>query len=631
MKKYTRVGDFRTFGVTIDADGGAMFTFEVQTKAPAEIVLFDRASKAQVDTIALTPEYSFGRVYSIYVKGLKWERLCYLLKRDGVTVVDPYAPLIVGRESWMDEERIDNGYAVYGGFPTGTYKWGSTPVNIAPEEMVIYKLHLRGFTMANGLSATKRGNYRGIIARLPYLKELGITTVEFLPLYDFEEIRYQYHYEINEDKKTVMVAEEPIGTNYWGYGKANYFAPKASYFGGKNPDLHMKEMVDAIHKAGMEIVMEISFVPEMPRDEMVDNLIYWVREYHIDGFHLLGMDLPIRRIAQSAYLGSTMIFYNQFPEELLLKEKEPKHLFVANDEFLYPLRRLQNHFDGNVAELSNYMRRQGEGYGFVNYAASNTGFTLWDAYSYGEKHNEGNGEDNADGQNYNCSYNHGCEGESANRLINQVRISSMRTALACVLLSQGVPMIYAGDEAANSQAGNNNPYCQDNEIGWTAFSRRKLPKQLKEYVRNLIAFRKSHTVLSQARPMKMTDYRHSGMPDLSYHGKEPWIMGIGEEKKALGILLNGYYTAGQNEEDVMICLNFYYGVETFALPRLAQNKRWFFVTNTGEAEWHPDEEPMADQSAIIVPGETLTILVSKPYPAPPSPKRMIRRKAPAKR
>ncbi len=628
MKKYTQAGNYQTFGVTVDKDGGAMFTFEVQTKAQPEIHLFDRATKAPVDVIALPPEYSFGRVYSVYVAGYAWDRLCYLLKRDDEVAVDPYAPVTVGREVWMNEGRIAEGYKIYGGFPSGAYRWKAKPVQIAPEKMILYKLHLRGYTMANGLAPTKRGNYRGILAKLPYLKELGVTSLEFLPLYDFEEIRYQYHYEINADKKTVRVAEEPIGTNYWGYGAANYFAPKASYFGGKNPDIHMKEMVDAIHAAGMEVIMEIAFIPETPRDVMVDNLIYWIREYHIDGFHLLGIDLPIKRIAQNAYLGSTKIFYDSFPLELLQNESEPKRLFVTNDEFIYPLRRLQNHFDGNVAELSNYMRRQGDGYGFVNYAASNTGFTLWDAYSYGEKHNEGNGEDNADGNNYNCSHNHGCEGESANRLINQARISAMRTAFACVLLSQGVPLIFGGDEGANSQGGNNNPYCQDNEIGWTAFSRRKLPKQLREYVRHLIDFRKAHTVLSQSKPMQMTDYRHSGMPDLSYHGKEPWIMGIGEEKKALGILFNGYYTQSQNEEDIMVCLNFYYGEETFALPRLARDRRWFFVTNTGEAEWQPEEEPLSDQSLIVVPGGTISILVSKDNPTP-AKKRRIRRKKPA--
>ena len=626
MKKYTRVGDFHTFGVTVDADGGAMFTFEVQSKALPEIHLFDRSTKAPVDVIPLTRAYSFGRVYSVYVTGYAWDLLCYLLLRDKELSVDPYAPVTVGRELWMNEERINDGYRIYGGFPSGKYAWSSGQVSVPPEEMIIYKLHLRGYTMANGLASTKRGNYRGIIAKLPYLKELGVTTLEFLPLYDFEEIRYQYHYEINEDKKTVKVAEEPVGTNYWGYGAANYFAPKASYFGGKNPDIHMKEMVDEIHKAGMEIIMEISFIPETPRDEMVDNLIHWIREYHVDGFHLLGIDLPIKRIVENAFLGSTKIFYDQFPTELLQAESEPKHLFVDNDEFLYPLRRLQNHFDGNVADLSNYMRRQGDGYGFVNYAASNTGFTLWDAYSYGEKHNEGNGEDNADGNNYNCSHNHGCEGESANRLINQARISAMRTAFACVFLSQGVPMIFAGDEMANSQGGNNNPYCQDNEIGWTAFSRRKLPKQLREYVKQLIDFRKKHTVLSQTLPMQMTDYRHSGMPDLSYHGREPWIMGIGEEKKALGILYNGYYTASQTEEDVMICLNFYYGEETFALPRLPRDRRWFFVSNTGEAEWNPEEEPFADQSAIVVPGGTISILVSRDNPVPAKKRRVVRRR-----
>ncbi len=614
MKKNTRVGDFQTFGVTVDHNGGAMFTFEVQTRELPQILLFDRTTKALVATIDLSEDHAFGRVYSIYVEGYSWERLCYLLKRDGDVVVDPYAPVTVGRETWMDEERISDGYRIYGGFPSRDFHWKSKNVHIRPNDMVIYKLHLRGFTMANGLSATKRGNYRGIIAKLPYLKDLGVTSVEFLPLYDFEEIRYQYHYELNEDRKTVKVAEEPIGTNYWGYGAANYFAPKASYFGGKNPDVHMKEMVDAIHEAGMEIIMEISYVTETSKDVIVDNLIYWIREYHIDGFHLLGMDLPIKRIVNNAFLGSVKIFYDQFPMDLLLAENEPKHLFVTNDEFIYPLRRLQNHFDGNVAELSNYMRRQGDGYGFINYAASNTGFTLWDAYSYGEKHNEGNGEDNADGNNYNCSHNRGCEGESANRLINQARITAMRTAFACIFLSQGVPMIYAGDEIANTQSGNNNPYCQDNEIGWTLFSRRKLPKQLREYVRQLIAFRRTHTVVSSTTPMRMTDYWHSGMPDLSYHGREPWIMGIGEEKKALGILYNGYYTESREEEDVMVCLNFYFGEETFALPRLLNDRRWYLVSNTGMTEWLPEEEPLANQASIVVPGGTISILVGKGNP-----------------
>ena len=613
MKKRMESGHFSQFGVTILGET-AEFTFEAEGDRTPVILLYDRHSRKEAARITVPEEYSLGRVYSVRITGYPWNKLCYLLQCGGQPKIDPYAPVVIGREVWMDEGRSQENYQVYGGFGTHGYRWTEKRPQIAAEDMVLYKLHLRGITMQNGLSAGKRGNYRGIIDKLSAWKELGVTSLEFLPIYDFEEIKFQFHYMMDENRETVMVAEDPIGTNFWGYGPANYFAPKASYFGAKDADIHAKEMVEAIHNAGMEIIMELSFAGRMEEDLLLNCLVYWVREYHIDGFHLLGMNLPMERIADNAFLGKTKIFYDNFPAEVLAAQSGTKHLFVTNDEFIYPLRKLQNHLDGSVAEFSNYMRRQGDGYTFVNYAASNTGFTLWDAYSYGEKHNEGNGEDNGDGSNYNCSHNYGCEGPTANRIINQNRMKAVRTALCAVMVAQGVPMLLAGDEAANTQAGNNNPYCQDNEIGWVTYSRRKLPRQLKEYVQHLIAFRKSHSILSSPQPMKLNDYRHTGMPDLSYHGRQPWIMGIGEEKKALGILYNAAYGRNPDEEDVMVCLNFYYGEETFALPKLKKGRLWYFETNSGQEEWKPKEEPLADQSYCAVPGGTITILVGRSSP-----------------
>ncbi len=610
MKKQITIGHFTRFGAIIK-DNIAEFTFETKTDQRAFILLYDRHSKKQTARIAVPEDYSIGRVYSIRISGYSWERLCYLLEKDGDICMDEYACSVVGRETWMDESRSKSNYRVYGGFCLGEYTWKETRKAILPQDMVLYKLHLRGITMQNGLGTGKRGNYKGIIQKLPQWKELGITSLEFLPIYDFEEIKYQFHYKLDENRKTMMVAEDPIGTNFWGYGKADYFAPKASYFGARDADIHMKQMVEAIHNAGMEIIMEMSFVPGIKEDRIINCLRYWVMEYHIDGFHLLGMGLPVEQIAEDAFLGKTKIFYDNFPEEVLMSQSQPAHLFVTNDEFIYPLRKLQNHLDGSIAELSNYLRRQGNGYSFVNYAASNTGFTLWDAYSYGEKHNDGNGEDNCDGSNYNCSHNYGCEGQTANRIINRNRMTAVRTALCAVFTAQGVPMIMAGDEAGNTQSGNNNPYCQDNEVGWVTYSRRKLPKELAKYVANLIKFRREHSILSNPLPMKMNDYKHTGMPDLSYHGRQPWIMGIGEEKKALGILYNSAYGRDPEEEDVMVCFNFYYGEESFALPRLRQNRKWYFVTNSGLNEWMPDEEPMQDQGYCAVPGGTITILIGK--------------------
>lgn len=610
MKERISLGNFLRFGALVSGNA-VEFTFTVKTDADAYILLFEKTTKKMIAQIAVPREFSVGLVYSVRVEGYQWKKLCYLLMRDGQAGMDDYASVVIGREKWMDESRAQDNYRIYGGFSKPDYKWNEKRTYILPEDMVLYKLHLRGMTMANGLPAGKRGNYRGIIQKLPYLKELGVTSLEFLPIYDFEEIKYQFHYKMDENRETVMVAEDPIGTNYWGYGDAVYFAPKASYFGGRDADVHMKEMVEAIHNAGMEIILEMSVSPSMDEDRLLRCLVFWVREYHIDGFHLLGMGLPMERIAGDSYLGRTKVFHDHFPDALLAKQSDRKHLFVTNDEFMYPIRRLQNHLDGNVAEVSNYLRRQGRGYGFVNYVASNTGFVLWDAYCYGEKHNEGNGEDNCDGSNYNCSHNFGCEGQTANRIINNNRMTAVRSALCMAMIAQGIPMILAGDEVANTQFGNNNPYCQDNEIGWVTFSRRKQPKALREYVKHLIAFRKEHTILSSSLPMKMNDYLHTGMPDISYHGRTPWIMGIGEEKKALGILLNAAYARNPDEEDVMICLNFYFGEESFALPKPLKGRKWFFVTNTGSTEWKPDDKPLKDQHYCTVPGGTITILVGR--------------------
>ena len=159
----------------------------------------------------------------------------------------------------------------------------------------------------------------------------------------------------------------------------------------------------------------------------------------------------------------------------------------------------------------------------VNFISNNNGFTLMDVFTYGEKHNEANGEENRDGSNYNCSFNFGQEGPTNNRMIQRIRYCNMRTALAILLLSQGVPQILSGDEVANSAMGNNNPYCQDNEVGWVNFSKKKSAQKLRDYVCQLIAFRKAHSVLSLSEPMQQSDYRSTGLPDLSYHGREPWI------------------------------------------------------------------------------------------------------------
>lgn len=585
------------------------FTFVAEEKC--EILLYDKKTFCLLERITVPSAYSVGHVYSIALSGADWEGICYLYQIGAHRVVDPYARIIVGRERWADESRYDRDYQVYGGFVTKEFVWKEQRTTVAPRDMVCYKLHLRGFTMKHGLPKAQQGNYKGVMARLEHLKKMGITTLEFQPLYEFEEWMFERYQVAGPRGKAAWQIKKADKINYWGYGMASYFAPKASYFGGERPDVHMKEMIQRIHQRGMECLMEMSFAEEVTGDYMLSALIYWVREYHVDGFHLVGCNLPIEEIADCPYLAKTKIFYDNIPQVLLDKQRGEKHLFVYNNDYQYELRKLQNHMEGNLRRFADQLKRQNKYYGFVNYAANNNGFTLWDSFSYGEKHNYDNGEENRDGTNVNFSYNYGREGKTKSRNIYNIRMQQMRNALATVFLGQGVPLLLAGDEVANSQEGNNNPYCQDNAVGWVQYSKSAARLQLQEFVRRMIAFRKSHKVLSQPEAFRMNDYLHVGTPDLSYHGREPWMMEIGYEQKAVGVLYAGAY---EKEEDVYICYNFHYDDVKLALPGLPENRNWMLVMNTAEdqpSDFSPRE--WEDQQYAFVPGMSITIFVGQQH------------------
>lgn len=611
MNKDVRIGDFREFGTTY-RDGEVIFTYELTVVSASAIILRRISTGKVIDRIEVPDAFRRGRVVSVCISGYEWDSVSYMIEEDGIEHLDPYARLIIGREKWMNVSRFKHDYHVYGGIMIDTYEWKHDHPMIDASDIVLYKTHVRGLTMAHGLLGDDKGSYSGVISVLPELKKLGVTAIEFLPIYEFEELRYPSHLTYDNTNKRIKKVGEVYGVNYWGYGDGEYFAPKASYFRGTDVNEHLCEMIDAIHGAGMEIYMEISADAKRIGDNRIMEMLrFWREQYRIDGFHLLGIDYPIKRIAQDPYLADTKFFYESIPADILFSENGKKRLFISNDAFLYALRKLQNHFDGNAAELAAMMRRQGETFGYVNFAAVNTGFTLYDSYSYGEKHNEANGEDNRDGLNYNCSYNHGQEGDTKRREILRSRYTCMRTAFAIMMTSPGIPLILGGDEVANTNHGNNNPYCQDNATGWVQYRHSADRDRLKAYVEALIRFRKEHPILSVRYEMKRNDHRSMGFPDLSYHGREPWIMGIGGEKKAIGILYNGDYSEKGKCEDVMLCINFYYGEETFALPKLPNGREWYFVTNTSEEEFGEKAVKCTNQSECIVPGGSVSIYVGR--------------------
>ncbi len=607
-------GRFTSFGAAPE-EGGYSFTFDAKGAASCEILLLGRGG--QTKRVPVPESARCGDVCSVYIKEIPEEYDRYLYVLDGRRVCDPYAPLVSGRDQWMDASREKNAYETEGRFRLHPYRWRHRAPKLRAEDLSIFKLHLRGFTMQSRLKDEECGSYKGVIRRLKNVADMGFTAVEFMPLYDFEELLWTEKASMNAAGEREVTREATGKTNYWGYGNACYLAPKASYFGGETADLGMKKLVDTAHGLGMEFYMEICYAPEVSDDLFCEALRRWVREYRVDGFHLVGMGLPAERIATDPYLAATRLFYDGFDDALLSAEREDKRLFVYNPDFLFALRKLQNHMDGDLPSFVVQMRRQNKAYGFVNYAANTNDFTLLDSFSYGEKHNEANGENNADGRNASFTCNYGVEGPTKNRAIRADRRRQVRLALAATMLSQAVPLLSFGDASYNTHEGNNNPYCQDNSLGWAAYSTGKEERALREYVHRLLTIRKQLPVLRSAKPMQMTDYARKGLPDLSYHGREPWVVAIGSERRAVSLFYCGDYVS-DDAPDVLLLLNFHYEEEFFALPQLMHKRQWHYLGNS--ASFEPAVTggsfdfavPLTDQKEILCPGASISVLLGMP-------------------
>lgn len=620
MAKKMREGNYNRFGASKTADG-ICFTFEGAKESDCAIRIYDRRRRnaAGYEDLAVPDSFCIGAVRSVCIEGLD-ERYCdYNYVIDGQVVVDPYAKRIVGREKWADYSRRENRYELRSGFDFSEYDWREDRFpDIPGSDMVLYKLHVRGFTRDGGVSGRTKGTFAAVAEKIPYFKELGVTTIELMPAYEFEELippKHKEHtisfdgwapqavagYQLMQKKEYEEKEKELPSVNYWGYGGGNYFAPKAGFASGNSPSTEFKEMIHALHQAGLECVMEMNFDGKMNPNFIVDVLRHWVREYHVDGFHLICSQIAVASVISDILLRRSKIFAQDFPPQAWEQPVAYPHLYVYNDEFLYTSRRMVNHLDGNLVEYLNQQKKQHPNIGFVNYFACNNGFTLADVFSYREKHNEANGEGSADGADWNYSVNCGEEGISRKKKIREMRTVLMKQAMSTVLLAQGVPLIYAGDEFGNSQGGNNNAYCQDNKIGWVNWKQLDRHKELFVYVKLLLAFRKSHPTIRKRTPMRMSDYEGHGMPDLSYHGARAWSGEVYSSMQSVGVMYAGAY--GGEEQDLYIGWNFAQGESSLALPRMPEGRAWKLAAGEGTISEGGDR--------ILLPEACTAVLVTE--------------------
>lgn len=623
MNFTVKEGNYTEMGV-MQLEDQVIFTFEGEKEDTCCIVLVDRKTR-ETYRIEVSDTFCVGSLRSVAVSGVKPTDFYYYYEINGEKIIDPYATMIAGRENWNDKERFKNNYEILCGYSERMFDWkGDKAPELSKNELMIYKLHVRGFTKDLSSMRKSGGTFAGVKNRIEYLKNLGFTAIELMPVYEFEEmeIPVQTRLEVPDYVKwepaeddIIQPVEEKVSdkVNYWGYGPGNYFAVKASYASKKEKaGVEFKELVYKLHQNGMECILEM-FFPEHTNHNLILNVLrFWVREYHVDGFHLLGENLPITAIIQDSLLSRTKIFYTGFDESAVRTDRQYQPLYVYKEEYMYPARKLLNHMNGEVREFLNQQRKQGMNVGYVNFITSNNGFTLADLFMYNDKHNDDNGENNRDGNLWNFSNNYGVEGPTRRKYIKSLRGLKWRNAMMMLFLAQGVPMLWSGDEICNSQKGNNNAYCQDNEIGWLNWKNEKLHKSELDFLQKLIDFRKSHPIISQKEPFHFQDYRAIGVPDLSYHGENAWMAESELDNRSVGVMYSGEYER-KGAETVYIGYNFFSARMKLALPKLSYKKKWYLIADTTiEAEpFMLEPKENESQKYVTMNPQAICILVGK--------------------
>ena len=641
---------------------GVNFAIFSRYATRVRLELFDRPEDATPSrAIDLDPvDNRTGDVWHVWMKGISSGQ-CYAYRVDGPyepdkgdrfnfnrLLLDPFAPAITQTPAWdfasargydpsapgqdLVPSQLDNAASmpkcVFVNYP---FDWqGDRPPRHSWSKTIIYETHVRGFTVHPKSGVDHPGTYRGLMEKIPYLKELGVTSVELMPVQEFNENSVtRKNPQTNQELK-----------NYWGYDPVVFYAPKASYSasGGMGQQkLEFKEMVRALHKADIELILDVVFNhtaegnelgptlcfrgmdnailytladdkryykdytgtgntinanQPMVRDQILAALRYWMVEMHVDGFRfdlasVLGRDgtgkllanAPLlERIAEDPVLKSVKIIAEAWDAAgaYQVGSFSEQRWAEWNGRYRDDVRRFWRGDDGMLGSFANRLcgsadiyTKSGKGPdGSVNFITCHDGFTLNDLVSYCSKHNEANGEGNRDGTNADNSENYGVEGATKDAGIEAVRKRQIKNFLLTLFISRGTPMLLGGDEFRRTQGGNNNAYCQDNETSWYDWNFLEQYKDIFRFTRGMIAFRQAHPVLSKEQ--FYTDSR------IHWFGSQGALPEWGDPKeKQVGCLIN-------EDEHRALCLMFNADIDTvdFALPFLQPGMRWYLAVDT---------------------------------------------------
>lgn len=670
-----RPGFFREFGA-VAIPGGVNFTIHTHGATSCELLLFHRKAEEPYAVIPFPESYRIGFCYSMIVFDLDIEEFEYAYRLDGPydekkglrfdknkILLDPYARAVTGQSQWGHVNNAQHGYrarVVQSNFDWGDQRHHSIPM----EDLIIYELHVRGFTMDESSGVKHHGTFEGLREKIPYLKELGVNAVELMPIFEFDEMR------------DVRLIDENELIDFWGYNPVSFFAPNTSYCSSmeyNREGLELKTLIKDLHDNGIEVILDVVFnhtaegnefgpcfsfkgfdnniyymlTPDghyynfsgcgntlncnhpVVRDMILECLRYWVIEYRVDGFRfdlasILGrnddgtpLSQPplLRSLAFDSILGNVKLIaeawdagglyqVGSFPSwkrwaEWNGRYRDDMRRFLKGDDFL--ARTAAARITGSP-DLYDPAYRGGNA--SINFLTCHDGFTLYDLYSYNQKHNEANGWGNTDGADDNNSWNCGVEGETDDPAILALRKRLMKNACAILLCSRGTPMFLSGDEFADTRYGNNNPYCQDNLISWLDWSLLKKNKDLFDFFQYMIRFRKDHPVIR-----KDLEPSYLGVPAMSTHGLTPEETNFSGDSHVVCVRFAGYNETTQKEDLVYLAVNSGWFPVTLTLPELPEHYKWKVAVNTGDPKcqfFHKNSMPTVESKIFL--GERSVII-----------------------
>ena len=674
-----RPGFFLDFGATV-IPGGVNFTIQSHKATSCELLLFHREAEEPFAVLPFPDNYRIGFCYSMIVFGLDIEEFEYAYRLDGPydekkglrfdrtkILLDPYARAVTGQSHWGHKNNPQHGYrarVVHSNFDWGQQRHTSIPM----EDLIIYELHVRGYTKDASSGVKHPGTFDGLKEKIPYLKGLGVNAVELMPVFEFDEMR------------DARLIDENLLLDFWGYNPVSFFAPNTSYSSSKEYNregMELKSLIKELHDQNMEVILDVVFnhtaegnefgpsfsfkgfdnqiyymlTPDghyynfsgcgntlncnhpVVQNMILDCLRYWVIEYRVDGFRfdlasILGRNEDgtplhqpplLRSLAFDSILGNVKLIaeawdagglyqVGSFPSwkrwaEWNGRYRDDMRRFLKGDDFLSQA--AARRITGSPDLYDPVFRGRNAS---VNFLTCHDGFTLYDLYSYNEKHNEANGWGNTDGVDDNNSWNCGVEGDTTDPSVLALRRKMMMNACAVLMCSRGTPMFLAGDEFADTRYGNNNPYCQDNLISWLDWSLLEKNRALYEFFRYMIHFRKAHACIR-----KDLEPSYLGFPSMSLHGLTPWKPDLPESSHTACVLFSGYDDTLHKEDLVFLAVNTHWCSAALTLPQLPDGYTWKIAVNTGDKKQQTftDSEIPAAGSSVLLGERSVIVFVGE--------------------